>query len=233
MINPVRHMSVFQPHRFNPQRIDVIGAGAGGSRVVMALAKLGCENIRVFDFDRVEEHNVANQIYGNSDIGAKKIDALQKIVSEQTGTTIDIVDCEVDGSQPLGPVVFLLTDTMKSRKEIFERGLKLKFGVSVVIEARMGADVTRNYAFDPRDLQSVKCWEQTLYTDEEAEVSLCGTAQSVGPTADVNAGFAVWQFVDWFDKGRVETHEIVYGLRPPQLFSRSFYDGKSTVSMAA
>jgi len=48
---------------FNQKRVDIIGAGATGSHVVMLLAILGFTNIHVWDFDRVEAHNLANQSF--------------------------------------------------------------------------------------------------------------------------------------------------------------------------
>ena len=73
-IDTRRHIDVFSPDLFGKRRIDVIGAGATGSRVVLALAKLGLDNIHVWDFDHVEAHNIANQVFGLADIGKLKID---------------------------------------------------------------------------------------------------------------------------------------------------------------
>ena len=44
-IDTTRHVEVFSPDAFGSRRIDIIGAGASGSRIVLALAKLGIENI--------------------------------------------------------------------------------------------------------------------------------------------------------------------------------------------
>ena len=43
--------------------IIVVGAGAIGSFVTLALAKMGCGNITSYDMDTVEEHNLPNQFY--------------------------------------------------------------------------------------------------------------------------------------------------------------------------
>ena len=117
-IDPTRHLSVFSPHAFGKKRVDIIGAGATGSRIVLSLAKLGVENIHVWDFDKVEEHNIANQIYGLENIGEPKVRALADVIKKSTGTAITAHDERVDGSKQLGEAVFLLTDTMESRKEI-------------------------------------------------------------------------------------------------------------------
>lgn len=208
-VDAIRHLKVFDPDAFGKRRVDIIGCGATGSKVVMALAKLGITNIHAWDFDKVEAHNVANQLFGNGDIGKLKVEALAEAVKRDTGTVITTHNEKVDGTQAMGDVVFLLTDTMASRKQIWEKGLRYKPQVQVVIETRMGTDNGRLYCVSPILPASVKGWEATLYEDDKAEVSACGSTISVGPTADVLAGMAVWQVVRWF-------HYAVKGGEPPE-----------------
>lgn len=227
MIDPLRHMDVFSPDAFGKKRIDVIGAGATGSRVVLELAKLGIQNIHVWDFDKVERHNIANQIFGEKDIGKQKVDALKKFVKANTGTEITTHDERVDGSQKLGEIVFVLTDTMSSRKEIWNKGLKYKLNTKLVIETRMGADQGRVYVVNPCKPAHIKGWESTLYDDKVAEVSACGASISVGATAGFTASLAVFQLIRWFaiergsDTDELD-QEIVFGLRPMVILTRSF-----------
>lgn len=222
-----RHVDVFSPDAFDGKTIDVIGAGATGSRIVLSLAKLGLLNIRVWDFDEVEAHNIANQAYSLDDIGTLKVEALQKLVKQQTGTKIEIHPEAVDGTQELGDVVFLLTDTMASRKEIWKKGLRYKTRTRLMIETRMGSDEGRVYTIEPKRPKQVKGWEETLYDDVETEVSACGTSISVGPTAEYLSGLAVWQFIRWhaINSKQAEDkvdHELIFGMRAPFIISRSF-----------
>lgn len=223
-IDPLRHLSVFKPNAFGNRRIDVVGCGATGSPIVMLLAKLGVENIHVWDFDRVEDHNIANQIYGLSDVGDLKVEALARRVKADTGTSITVYPEKVE-SQPLGEVVFLLTDTMKSRKEIWDGTLKYKLRTKLCIETRMGADSGRIYTVNPNKREHVHAWEEAWYPDEEAEVSSCGSSISVGPTAHIVAGLAVWQMIRWFsiEQGSddVLDHEIIFGLRSMNTITRT------------
>ena len=55
-----RHKELFNPYYFNTP-VTIIGAGATGSWLALMLAKLGIQDITVYDFDVVEEHNVPNQ----------------------------------------------------------------------------------------------------------------------------------------------------------------------------
>ncbi|MBX9685091.1 MAG: ThiF family adenylyltransferase [Candidatus Obscuribacterales bacterium] len=227
MIDTTRHISIIDPDAFGNRRIDVIGAGATGSKVVLSLAKLGLQKIRVFDFDEVARHNIGNQAFGNDDIGKKKVDALSELVYRQTGLKLDARCEKVDGSQELGPIVFLLTDTMASRKEIWERALRFKSRVKLMIETRLGADSMYIYTINPCSLPEVNGWESTLCDDAKVERSACGKV-SLGPSAGILAEKAVWQLIRWFaiENGQEDLldHEIMECFRPPAIYTRRFED---------
>lgn len=217
-VDPARHRSVFHPERFAKKRVDLIGAGATGSRIAIALAKLGIENLHVWDFDIIEGHNIANQAYGNEDIGKPKVEALQSIIKRQCGLDITAHNAKYEGGEVLGSVIFLLTDTMSSRKQIWETSIKLKPRTEFMVETRMGVDDCRIYSVNPTDIKHCKRWEATLCGDDEAEVSACGSKTSVGPTAEVVSGLAVWSMMQWFawsnSEGPFPDFEIIAGLRP-------------------
>lgn len=227
MLNTIRHLDVFSPDTHNNISIDVIGAGATGSKIALSLAKLGLEKIRVWDFDHIESHNVPNQVYGNNNIGDLKTTALKQFIKEQTGTTIEALAEKYEGQKPLYDVVFLLVDSMSERKKIFESSLKFKMKTSILIETRMGKDSGRIYIFNPNFPTHIKKWEETLCEDSDAEVSSCGTSISVGPTADMINGIAVWQLMKQLNfktKGGLQAeNEIIFSVTPNlMILSRYF-----------
>jgi tRNA A37 threonylcarbamoyladenosine dehydratase len=198
-------------------RVDVVGAGATGSRIVASLARLGFTNIHVWDFDVVESHNIANQAYRNSDVGRLKVEALKELVAATTGIEIAVHNERVDGSQSLGDLVFILTDTMASRKEIWTKALREKAATSLVIETRMGTDSGRIYSVVPTQSDQISQYEGNFYEDVETEVSACGTSMSVGPTAEVVSGLAVWQMIRRIVEPQGTNQqdiEMLFGLRP-------------------
>ncbi len=226
MLEPLRPLEVFDPDAFEHRRVDVIGCGALGSRVILSLAKLGITNIHAWDFDKVEAHNIANQAFGNHHIGQLKTDAVKELVKRDTGTEITVHNEKVDGKQRLGEFVFVLPDTMGSRDEIWKKGIKFKPYVRVMFEARMGADTGRVYTINPMDPAHIKTYEATLYKDEETEVSACGSSTTVGPTAELLSGLIVWQFIRWFawsqgGDASVDT-ELVFSLRPSLILPQKF-----------
>lgn len=232
MLDVSKHIEVFSPARFGSLQVDIIGAGATGSPVAIEAAKLGIANIHVRDFDVIEGHNIANQAYGQGHVGQLKVAALRQIIKEQTGTDVTAHPERVDGTQKLGDVVFLLTDTMSSRGEIFKAGLRYKRHVKLVIETRVGKNSGRIYAFNPNVPAQVRGWEATLYGDDIAETSACGTTITVGSTAKVIAGLAVWQMIRWH-QGQLELeqgkaisdpieNELIISLQPMMMIGSSF-----------
>jgi molybdopterin/thiamine biosynthesis adenylyltransferase len=215
----LRHEPVFPAGKFNPRQIDVVGAGALGSRIAMSLAKLGIENIHVWDFDTVAEHNIPNQLFGNKDVGALKTDALDQLIVSATGTSVS-KHGKCEGDESFGSIVFMCVDSMTVRKDLWTKAIKYQPHVDLLIESRMGADSGRVYAIKPQDSVSVRLYEETLYEDKEAEVSACGSTISVGPTAEIVSGLAVWQFMRWFrwsemlSKTDAEPeHELIFAMR--------------------
>jgi molybdopterin/thiamine biosynthesis adenylyltransferase len=79
-------------------RVTLCGAGAVGSNLADALARQGVAHLRVVDHDRVEEHNVSTQLYGESDVGVWKVEALRNRLFRATGVEIDAVRKELIAS---------------------------------------------------------------------------------------------------------------------------------------
>ena len=132
-----RQQDVVNQERLATTAITVIGAGAVGSFVALALAKSGAERITVWDDDRVSEHNLPNQWYRPQDLGRKKVTALAEIVQEMAGVSIKaeprkFVDDDV------GDIVIFAVDSMDARIAIWR---KMIAKPALLIDARMGAEV--------------------------------------------------------------------------------------------
>lgn len=222
-VDPLRHIKIFSPDAWGANRIDVIGVGATGSWLALQLAKLGLPDncLHVWDFDTVAEHNLANQAFGPADVGKPKVRALAELVKAQTGIAIVEHNEPYHGQQQLGKVVFLLTDTMKSRREIFDRAIKYKPHTELMIETRMDADNGRVYAINPLQPAQIDGWLKTLYDDPVADPSVCGARTTVGSTAMLLAAMAVWQFIRWFQlkqgkapEGAKLEQELIFNVAP-------------------
>lgn len=78
-------------------RVAICGAGALGSQLADNLVRQGVANLRVIDKDRVEEHNVSTQLYGESDVGGWKVEVLRNRLFKTAGVEIEAVRKELTG----------------------------------------------------------------------------------------------------------------------------------------
>jgi molybdopterin/thiamine biosynthesis adenylyltransferase len=156
-----------------------VGAGSLGSNLAVLLARMGLEDITVYDDDIVEAHNLGHQAYRNQDIGGYKVMALQHIIREQTRTII-ISDCSrTDGADIDTDILLLATDTMSSRREI-SKNAEYNF----CVDGRFGGLTGNIYTFSKMEWDK---YEKTLYSDEEATPLSCG-GRSIGFMSYIMAG---------------------------------------------
>jgi len=214
-INIMRHESIFNPKDYNFP-IHIIGAGATGSRVFAALVELGITDIHVYDDDVVEDHNLANQIYGVDDINEPKVNGCISFARHKLGIVPEgmeaynrrVTDGYLRSGGVAGGIVFLLTDTMASRREIvagLHRRCIAASGAEsaplLIIETRMASTHGSVFSLNLFDEEMYKQWRSTLVDDDNEdiiELSPCGTALSVGTTASLIANYAVWQMLQFF-----------------------------------
>lgn len=78
-------------------RVVLCGAGAVGSHLADNLARHGVTALRAIDHDRVEEHNVSTQLYGEAEVGAFKVEALRNRLFRATGAEVEAVRKELIG----------------------------------------------------------------------------------------------------------------------------------------
>ncbi len=198
-----RQLAIFSPEKFK-KSITVIGAGATGSYITWLLAKMGCRDITVYDFDKIEAHNLPNQTYGLGTVGDLKVEALKTFILANAGVEIKAIPERFEKQKVKG-IVFVLTDTMKSRKEIWLNSIKYKPFVDLLIETRMAAEWGTIYAIRP--IPHADKYEKTLYEDKDAEESAC-TNRAIASTVAVIAGLAVKTMTN-FATGKSFDHEVI------------------------
>ena len=89
--------------RIRNAKVLCIGAGGLGSPALMYLAAAGVGTIGVVDFDTVDESNLHRQIlYGQSDIGKKKVDVARTKIQERNPlVTVNIYPLRIDTTNVL------------------------------------------------------------------------------------------------------------------------------------
>lgn len=227
-ISIARHISIFDPSKLE-QTIHIIGCGATGSRLFGALVELGCMNIECYDFDVVEPHNLANQLFLSKHIGMKKVDALADWYEAKTGekhpNTMVFHDRKVTGEdrKDFEGIVCMLVDTIEGRKDIYNGVIKANTFVDLVVETRMGSSHGDVFTFEPFNEKQSVAWLDSIPEDGEAELSPCGTPLSVGVTASLIANLAAWQIINWANHNRSHQSIEYSGQRVRGFFSNLMF----------
>lgn len=157
--------------------ITVIGAGAIGSFTVLALAKMGFENITVFDDDTVEVENLNAQFFRHKDVGTSKVEALRAMVQDFTGTTIIAIRGRFAGPISKRGIMITAVDNMKTREEVLNACENTGMITDLVIDPRMSAEVATMFAYEPKKKETMKSYRKSLFKDEDGVQERC-TAKS-------------------------------------------------------
>lgn len=171
--------------------INIIGAGAIGSFTALMLAKMGLEDITVWDYDTVSIENMNCQGYRYQDIGKPKVEALANIVESYTNVKIKTMNraWSPQTAEPMRGIVISCADSMAVRRQLFEH-LKTDFRVEWFLDSRMGAESALMYVMNPQKPTDQTAYEATLYTNEQAVQEPC-TAKATIFTANLLAGHVV------------------------------------------
>lgn len=189
---------------FNPtnvSRCHIIGCGSVGSTLAEMLARLGIDNFSLYDFDIVEEKNIANQMFTSRDVGMLKTEALERMLKDiNPDVNVKRFDDGWTG-QRLSGHVFLCVDKIEIRKEICESNQNNQ-SIKSVIDFRTLLESAQMFAADWSNSDDIKNLISTMdFTHEEAKeatpVSACGVVLGVAPTVrDICCKGAV-NFMKW------------------------------------
>ncbi len=184
-----RQELVLEPKKANDATVNIFGCGTVGSNAAVEIAKLGVPNFKLFDFDKVESHNVPSQRFGKADIGRAKLDALvDQLASVSNDPNI------TKGGKVTGPVVcngiaIVAVDSMAARKLIWEKVLKPLRSITLAMDFRMSANVLQVYSFNPNDKDHSDNYPQSIFDDKDADPVPCG-GRTVSYTGALSGAFA-------------------------------------------
>lgn len=199
-----RHADILGGDALNKE-ITIVGAGAIGSFTTLALAKMGFQDITVYDFDTIEPENMGNQFFPVECIGQSKVQALKGMVKAFTGIEIKAAEQKLDpqsGSIP-GDYLISAVDSMEVRKFLYEDLCTTRW----LIDPRMGAEYATLYTLDMQK-GNFKDYEKTLYSDEDAVRERCTAkttiytvlmiaGQIVKAVKDTATGSEYMKVMDW------------------------------------
>lgn len=202
----------FDPQKVKGRKCHIIGCGSIGGNVAEALARYGIEDIVLYDFDVVESHNIANQIFTEEDIGKEKTEALSEYlykINPKLEQTMIIKGAYTN--EILTDYVFMCVDSVEVRQDIVNQN-RWNPMVKAVFDFRTTLYEGQCYFADwskPKDKDSLI--ESLNFTHEEAlqntPVSACGFELSVSPVVKITALWGIANFTNYVNKG--ETKHLI------------------------
>ena len=201
-MNIAKSYDFFQPEKLDG-RIHILGCGAIGSTVAENLVRFGITKITLYDFDTVESHNIANQMFRQQDIGKYKVDALADILYEINPEIKNDIKLVKEGytGQKLSGYVFLCVDSIDIRREVVEKYQSNQF-IKAMFDFRMRLTDAQHYAADWKNKKMIEDFLASMqFSHEEAmaetPVSACNMTLSVVPTVRHIVAEGVANFINF------------------------------------
>lgn len=196
---------------FQPEKVDgkihIVGCGSVGSAVAENLARCGVTDFVLWDFDTVEAHNVANQMFTQPDINRPKVEALRDILVNINPEIADKIKLEPKGwkGKLMSGYIFLAVDNIDIRREIVEKHYDSPY-VKAVFDFRTMLESAQHFAADWSDEAMKKSLLNSMqFSHDEASsetpVSACGVTLGVITTVRTICELGVNNFIN-FVKGK-------------------------------
>ena len=169
------------------------GAGGIGSWLAFLLARANFIPI-VYDFDRLEEHNLGGQLFPASSIGKFKVEALAEVIKNFCDTTIWQMNEKFTLNSMGGNIMFSGFDNMKAREDMFhvwcsyvESGVAEKKDC-IFIDGRLLAEQMQILCVTgdkPEDIERYRT--EFLFSDEDVPDGPCTMRQTSHAAAMIAA----------------------------------------------
>lgn len=194
----------FQPEK-DEARIHIIGCGSVGSTVAENLARSGVTKFTLWDFDDVEPHNIANQMFRAKDIGKSKVEALRDIILEINPEAADDIEIAPKGwrGKTLSGYLFLCVDNIDLRREIVLKHKDSPY-VKAVFDFRTRLEDAQHYAADWSNEKMKEALINSMNFShaeamEETPVSACNVTLGVCPTVRIICAYGVANFMNFIN----------------------------------
>lgn len=192
--------------KISQSTIFVGGAGGIGSWLTLFLARTGA-NVIVIDMDTVEDHNIAGQVYGELEVGEKKVKALHNVIKgfcmEDNITSIDTEITEEGGQWQAfirrSDAVCVGFDNLKARGLVYKEWKTNGKKGSIYLDGRLSAESGQIYFLTTDSTEDdLLAYEQT-YFDESEKVELPCTMKATTHCGAFIASLMTAQITNWFN----------------------------------
>lgn len=218
MLDLSKTYEFFQPEMVGA-RIHIVGCGSVGSTIAENLVRCGITELTLWDFDKVEPHNLANQMFRQQDIGKTKVEALFDILKDINPEVANTIELKSDGwkGKLMSGYIFLCVDSIELRREIVEKHMDSPY-VKAVFDFRTLLESAQHYAADWSDLKMKQDILKSMnFSHEEAKeetpVSACGVTLGVATTVRLICAIGVNNFINFVKGNGIKKLIIIDGFQ--------------------
>lgn len=170
----------------------VVGLGGVGSWLSFILSRFSPKALNLYDNDIVEEHNLGGQLFGTNMCGIKKADAVSQFIYHMNIGLNNTYIANYNVFLAHIPIIlnsfpdytFISIDNMEGRRLLYEDWRRKVRGFNedtkrnkAFIDIRMSIDTIQIYTVLPDDYSFQK-YEESLFSDEEADAVTCNRKQT-------------------------------------------------------
>ena len=169
------------------KNIILAGVGGIGSYIGFLLARMKPARLVIFDNDIVEAVNMSGQLYGRSDIGHPKVDALADMVANYADyhSTVAMNGLYNENSA-VEDIMICGFDNMAARKLVFKKWYahvmskpEEERSKCLLIDGRLAAEELQVLAIQGNDTRAIEQYQRDwLFSDEIADATVCSYKQT-------------------------------------------------------
>lgn len=167
--------------------IVVGGVGGIGGWLTVPIGRMGFTKFLLVDPDQVEEVNLAGQMYGKSDIGIDKVDAIGRRLQDfnplvSINTITGFVDETLNDNiiaiygKDINVIFLSCFDNMKARKDMFNSFVNFP-NKKLFMDGRLTAELLEIFTVQAFEKEIVK-YKEYLFEDTEVKEAPCSFKQT-------------------------------------------------------
>lgn len=173
--------------RIKQQSVTIVGLGGIGSHLAYLISRLNVYWVYLYDQDIVEKVNLSGQMYGMSNLTNTKVSASAKLMQHYSNFyNYTCQDLNYSLDSQCSNTVMCGVDNMEARKVTFNRWLNYIKGLPeeerekcLFLDGRLAAEEFQVFCIKGDENHYInKYKEEWLFTDEEAEPTICSYKQT-------------------------------------------------------
>lgn len=201
------------------------GCGGIGSWLTLLATRAGLHTC-VYDFDKIESHNLGGQLLSKINMGMPKVDDIAITVKRYCDIDISTINKKFDISDGyVETVTFSAFDNMEARKMMFTKfknvigQLKNYLSEPIFIDGRLGAEYFEVYCVTEDRFEE---YEKTLFDDSAVADAPCTAKQTshvASMIASVMVGFCTNHISNIVTKSKDKCVPFKYTFHLPSCFT--------------